>query len=126
MNFFKIYPEHRFIHSWTTGSDSGSLLEFYKEVAAHSDFSKDFVGLADMRDASLDFSPEQAMSIGRFVVDSDYSHSRWVFLVSEPAATALSLVYQNIVMEKHEIFVVSTLEAASEYLELDLKTIIKN
>jgi hypothetical protein len=53
MNFFKIYPEHKFIHTWTTGSDSGSLLEFYKEVAAHSDFSKDFVGLADMRDASL-------------------------------------------------------------------------
>ena len=126
MNFFKIYPEHKFIHTWTTGSDSDSLLEFYKEVAAHADFSKNFMGLADIRDASLDFSPEQAISIARFVIDSDYTHSRWVFLVSEPSATALSLLYQDIVIAKHEIFVVSTLEAASEYLGLNLKTIINN
>ncbi|MFC2098526.1 hypothetical protein ACFLSP_02145 [Bacteroidota bacterium] len=126
MNFFKIYPEHRFIHTWTTGSDFDSLMEFYKEVSAHEDFSKDFVGLADMREASLEFSPEQAAMLARFVVENDYTHSRWVFLASEPSATALSLVYQNIVIKKHEIFVVSTIEAASEYLGINLKNIIEN
>ena len=124
MNFFKIYPEHKFIHTWTTGSDFETLMNFYNEVAAHEDFSKDYVGLVDIREAVLDFKPEQAIEIARFVVDSDYSHARWVFLVSEPSATALTLVYQDIVISKHEIFVVSTLEAASEYLELDLHKII--
>lgn len=125
MNYFRIYPEYRFIHTWTTGSDFESLLSFYKEVAAHKDFSKDYMGLADVGKAVLDFKPEQAVEIARFVVDSDYTHARWVFLVTEPSATALSLVYKDIVLAKHEIFVVSTLEAASEYLELDLNKIIK-
>jgi hypothetical protein len=124
MNFFRIYPEHRFIHTWTTGSDFESLINFYKEVAAHKDFSKEYMGLADIGKAALDLKPEQAMEIARFVVESDYTHARWVFLVVEPSATALSLVYQDIVLAKHEIFVVSTLEAASEYLELDLHKII--
>ena len=125
MNFFKIYPEHKFIHTWTTGSDFETLLEFYKEVAAHEDFSKDYVGLADMSEASLNMTPKQAIQIASFVVESDYSRARWVFLASEPAATALSMVYHDIVIKKHEIFVVSTLEAASEYLGLDINSIIE-
>jgi len=124
MNNFKIYPEHKFIYTWTTGSEFHELLEFYKKVASHEEFSKDYVGLADLRKAVLNFSPEQAVEIANFVVENDYTNARWVFLVSEPAATALSLVYQDIVMKKHEIFVVSTLEAAAEYLEIDLKNII--
>ena len=125
MNFFKIYPEHKLIHTWTTGSDFQSLLDFYKEVAEHPDFSKDYVGLVDISHAELDFSPEQAVQIGRFVIESNYTNARWVFLVSEPAATALSVVYQDIVKDQHEIFVVSTLKAASEYLDLDLESILK-
>jgi len=124
MNFFKIYPEYKFIHTWTTGSDFETLMEFYKEVAAHKDFSKDYVGLADMREGELTLNPEQTIQMAKFVVDSNYSRARWVFLVSEPAATALSLVYQDIVSEQHAILVASTLEAAGGYLGLDLKTII--
>ena len=124
MNFFRIYPEHGFVHTWTTGSDFETLLGFYKEVAAHPDFSKDYVGLADISSAELDFSPEQAIEMGKFVLESNYTNARWVFLVSEPAATALSVVYQDIVKDLHELFVVSSLEAASEYLGLDLKSII--
>lgn len=124
MNDFRIYPEHKFIHTWTTGSDFDTLLEFYKKVAAHKNFSKDYVGLVDMREARLDFTPGQAAMLARFVVDSDFTRSRWVLLVSEPLATALSLVYQDVVIEQHELFVVSTLDAASEYLGLDLKSII--
>jgi len=126
MNFFKIYPEHKLIHTWTTGTDFPTLLEFYKEVGSHEDFSKDFVGLADMREASLDMTSEQAIEIARFVVESDFSRARWVFLVSEPTETALSFVYKDIVLEKHELFVVSTLESASEYLALDLNRIINS
>lgn len=124
MNFFRIYPEHGFIHTWTTGTDFESLLQFYSEVAAHKDFSKDYVGLVDISHANLQFSPAEASQIAKFVVDSDYTNARWVFLVSEPAATALSMVYQNIVQEKHEMFIVSTIEAASEYLDIDIQKII--
>ena len=126
MNYFRIYPEHKFIHTWTTGTDFETLMEFYKEVAAHEDFSKDFAGLADMREAQMDFSPEQAAALARFVVESDYTNARWVFVVSEPEATALSMVYGDIVIKKHEILVVSTLEAASEYLGIDIKNIIES
>jgi len=55
MNFFNIYPEHGFIHTWNTGSDFDSLMELYMEVAAHEDFSKDFVGLADIREAASEY-----------------------------------------------------------------------
>ena len=126
MNYFKIYPEYKFIHTWTTGTDFNTLMEFYKEVAAHEDFSKDFAGIADMRDAQMDLSPKQAIAMARFVVETDYSRARWVFIVSEPEATAISMVYGDIVMEKHELFVVSTLEAASEYLGIDIKKIIES
>lgn len=126
MNFYKIYPEHGLIHTWTTGSDFETLLKFYHEVATHPDFSKDYVGLADIRNAELNFSPEEAMQIGRFVVESDYTNARWVFLVSEPAATALSMVYQEMVKTQHELLVVSTLNAAAEYLALDLINIFSD
>jgi len=126
MNYFKIYPGHEFIHTWTTGSDFETLMKFYKDVATQEDFSKDFVGLADMRKGELAMTPEQASQMARFVVDSNYSRARWVFLVSEPTATALSMVYQDIVSEQHPIFVASTLEAASEYLGLDLEKIIED
>ena len=124
MNFFKIYPEHKFIHTWSDGSDFEMLMDFFKEVSAHEDFSKDYMGLADMREGELLMNPEQSAKMARFVIDSDYSRARWVLLVSEPAATALSLVYQDIVVEQHAIFVASTMEAASEYLRLDLDKII--
>lgn len=124
MNFFKIYPEHRFIHTWTTGSDFETLMNFYKEVASHKDFSKDYMGLVDMRKGDLIMKPEQAAEMARFVVNSNYSNAVWVFLVTKPVATALSVVYQDIVSEQHEMFVASTLEAASEYLGLDLQKII--
>jgi hypothetical protein len=125
MNFFKIYPQHEFIHTWTTGSDYETLLNFYKNVATHKDFSKDFTGLADLRKGELEMTYEQATEIARFVVDSDYSRARWVFLVTEPAATALSMVYQDIVAKQHAMFVASTLKAASDYLGLDLEKIIE-
>jgi hypothetical protein len=124
MNDFRIYPEHKFIHTWTTGSDFETLMEFYKKVAAHKDFSKDYVGLVDMRRANLELTTGQAAMLARFVVESDFSRSRWVLLVSEPFVTALSLVYQDVVIEQHELLVVSTLDAASEYLGLDLRSII--
>jgi hypothetical protein len=124
MNDFRIYPEHKFIHTWTTGSDFETLMEFYKKVAAHKDFSKDYVGLVDMRRANLELTTGQAVMLAQFVVESDFSRSRWVLLVSEPFVTALSLVYQDVVIEQHELLVVSTLDAASEYLGLDLRSII--
>lgn len=34
MNFFRIYPERRFIYTRTTGTDFDTLLAFYKEVAS--------------------------------------------------------------------------------------------
>ena len=99
-------------------------MKFYLDVASHEDFSKDFVGLADMREGELKITTEQVVEMGRFVVDSNYSKARWVFLVSEPIETAFSVVYQDIVSPQHAIFVASTLEAASEYLGLDLEKII--
>ncbi len=126
MNYFRIYPEYKFIYTRTTGTDFETLMSFYKEVASHEDFSKDYVGLGDLRGANMDLSPEQSAELARYVVASDYTNARWVFLVSEPAATALTMVYQGIVSRKHELFVVSTFEAASEYLGLDFRTFIKD
>jgi hypothetical protein len=124
MNDFRIYPEYGFIHTWITGSDFDTLMAFYKKVVAHKDYSKHYVGLVDMREADLELTPAQATMLAKFVVESDFSHSRRVILVSEPFETALSQVYQNVVIQQHELFGVSTLEAASEYLGLDLKKII--
>ena len=50
MNHYRIYPEHKLIHTWTTGTDFKSLMGFYKEVAADPGFSKEYSGIADIED----------------------------------------------------------------------------
>lgn len=118
---FKLLAAERLvIVRWFGPVTFEGVVEWLDELIAHPLFSADFDGIVDLREADLtDMSPMQVKAVAQLMVERQLTRGRWVHLVAGPMETALSMVFSVAVREQYQAQVVSTVEAAAEYLGRD-------
>ena len=118
---YRIDPELRLVIAWFTGEvEYEELLNWHLELAGHPDYHPDFSGVGDMRRASMQVSHEQIEALDRLNAERKIVTGAWALLVDSPRETALAMVYSNVKAGRHPMHYFSTIEAASEYLGVDV------
>jgi len=121
MNDLNIYPEQRLIvlvyHGDVTIND---VIQATKDMVALPNFSNEFDGIADYRDANVRFTVKELAGLTQKVKDDDMAHGTWCLLATTPLETAMMAFFQKQLHDLHPISIFSTVAAASSYLGCDL------
>lgn len=91
----------------------------FREATQDEAFSAEYNGITDLRSIDPGYSAEQAIELAELVVSEHLSKGKWAVLVTEPMVTALTMLYESIVRQQHPVKLYSTIEKASEYLNID-------
>ena len=128
---FKIFPERKLILASFTGTIVyQEVLQWFDEVRAHPDFSKDFQGLVDLRKGVFGAMPtskmaEKAHALAEYMTKIDFTTAQWAILADTPMETSLMMVYSRNASQKHPIKVFLTVEAAEGYLGVPLEDALR-
>jgi hypothetical protein len=121
----KIYPELALSAITFQGLVDFELVQkSIEELGAHPDFSPDYRGVVDHRKSDIRMSPSEVRQVASMVQSTDTTRGRWAMLVDTPQVTALGTIYVEAIQGQHEETLFSTIEAASNYLEIDLSGIV--
>lgn len=123
---FNIYPEYNFCVVRFIGAiDYEDFVQWAADAQAIPTFSKEYDGVVDIRRAVFkQMRPEKARALATYMTDTDFTHGKWVSLVSKPMETALSLVYSELANLKHPHILCSTVSGTGEFLGRDLTRIL--
>ena len=95
-------------------------------MLAHPDFHPDFAGVVDIRQGRIRADLEETQRIAAFVVKHRQdTEARWAYLVTEPRSTAMTTYYGQLIEQKHPARVLYTVEAASDYIGVELSDLLE-
>jgi len=81
--------------------------------------------VTDMRRATMRLARGDMARISEYIAAHDLTFGRWAVLVEDAKVTALSMIYGNHIDGVHEAEVVSSEEAASACLGIDVKPLFE-
>ncbi len=120
-----IYPELKLTSVVFEGDITiEELLEAENDIQNHCDFKLDFNGVYDFRNSKKLFEPKDLDKLKNKSAHFNPNKGKWCSLNSAPFETALSSLFQNKRIEVHPFEVFSSVEAASEFLDIDLSNIL--
>ena len=132
---FKIYPDKKLISALFKGTIVyENILQWFDEVYAHPDFSREYQGIIDLRQVIFGMEhrnqpgkmAEKAKALAQYMAKLDFTSARWAILVVSPIETSLTMMYASNASRKHPINIFSTVEAAENYLGIPLSDVINN
>lgn len=100
-------------------------LDFFKESMLKEFNDPDYVnlklGICDLRKANLILSDKEIKELFEFAIAHDKNLSiKWATLTKGPYETAMAMIYELQAVKHYGYKIFSTLEAACNYLELNL------
>jgi len=99
---------------------ASEMKRLFEKIGSESEFSCKLCGIADLRQATFGTSVADVKELAMSVREQNGENCPWITLVSEPIVTALSLVFKQIVSERYQVQVCSTLERASSLAGRDI------
>jgi len=124
MHKVEIYPEQSLVVAVFSGLVTiEEIKQANIETAKDPKFKKNFDGVTDFRFAKASFTDQQLLQFRESALKSDFTRGIWCILASRPLETAMSLIFANKVQKNH-IKVFSTVEAASAFLNRDLRHLL--
>ena len=122
---YRIDPELRLVIAVFTGEVRyPELRAWHLELAERPDYDPTFKGIGDMRRASMAVSREELEALDQLNAERRLVTGMWALLVDSPNETALAMVYANVKKERHPMHYFSTVEAASNYLGIDVSPFV--
>lgn len=100
------------------------IMEYFMSIVQSPDFSKEYNGVADWRDAQLSLKPDD-LAVFSPANEKNLTEGHWAFLVSDPKTTALSFLIKNQTTVEHPLQIFSEPETASGYLGIDVEPFIR-
>lgn len=105
--------------------DGAISLDFFKQsmLKEFSDptYKNLKLGICDLRKANLILSDKEIKELFRFALDHDQNlNIKWATLTKGPYETAMAMIYELQAVEHYGYKIFATLEAASEYLGIDI------
>lgn len=122
MNTVKIYPDKQLIVGKYNGDVCmNDIVSLTQEMVLNSSYSPLFNGVTDCRGVNLLVTPDEMNAFTRGVIDDEVSLGTWCFICDEPNTTAYMMLFQSNLKSRHPVEVYSTVDAASNRLNIDLK-----
>jgi len=97
------------------------IVSLTQEMVLNSSYSPLFNGVTDCRGVNLLVTPDEMNAFTRGVIDDEVSLGTWCFICDEPNTTAYMMLFQSNLKSRHPVEVYSTVDAASNRLNIDLK-----
>ena len=127
MFHYEIYSEDSLIVLKLDGDcDFSELMTGIQTYMNDPKYLPDFTGVLDMRFGKLVLTPGEIRQISEFVHQQKFAKGRWCHIVDDPMNTALGTLYANLIKDEHPLKVFSTIEAASDYVMIDLSKYLKS
>jgi hypothetical protein len=116
---FDFQPDKELILTACTGSISTSeIIECVDAIRRDPRYRRELNGVCDVREGTLAFGAEDARAIAREIgAGENGSRGKWAFLIDEPRATALVLVFGSERGAKSPVRVFATARSASDWLD---------
>lgn len=92
---------------------ASEMKRLFEKIGSESEFSCKLCGIADLRQATFGASVADVKELAMSVREHNGENCPWITLVSEPIVTALSLVFKQVVSERYQVNICSTLQRAS-------------
>ncbi len=119
---YKIIPEKKLIIEAFKGDIT---LDFFKKSMLKEfndpEYIKLRLGVCDLRQANLILSDKEVKELFKFALEKDQNLSiKWATLTNGPYETAMAMIYELEAEKLYGYQIFSTLEAASEYLGINI------
>lgn len=101
------------------------LIHWYEEIERDERFSNEFNGVTDMRRANMRLARGDMARISQYITERGLTLGRWAVLVEDTKGTALSMIYGEQIDGMHDADVVSSEEAASAYLGINVSPLFE-
>ena len=99
--------------------------ECMQAFVAQPGYAPTLRGLVDLRKAEVEVAAEETRGLARQSLEQGVSRAPWVFLAETPINTALAMLYIDVLTSAHDSRICSTVEAASDYLGVDVAPLLK-
>ena len=86
--------------------------------------ARDASRLEMLRAAATPSVSEEVRALAEFAVEGGFKQGRWALLVTDPKATAFSMLYRQGVGEHYPVQVFSSVDGASAYLGQNLAALL--
>ncbi len=116
-----IYPEDQLVVIHYSGEVT--LAEFGEmagRMLSHPDYQIHFRGVSDFRQAHTKMDEKEFEQLAQSAIDDNAATGDWCVIAASPLETAYSMLYADKLEELHGTTVVSTIESASDHLQVDL------
>lgn len=119
----EIHADLKLIVSRFKGAiDYEDFMRWLDETLRRPGYAREFDGFIDLRQAAYKQArPEKVQALAQHMIATKFTTGRWAVLVGSPIQAALSLHYERKVATQHPMQVVSTPEAAVEFLGRSLE-----
>lgn len=119
---YKIFEDKKLIIEVFNGDIS---LDFFKQSMLKEFCDPAYknlnLGICDLRKANLILSDKEVKELFSFALNHDQNLTiRWATLTNGPYETAMAMIYELQAVEHYGYKIFSTLEAASEYLGINI------
>jgi hypothetical protein len=123
----QIFPEKKLIIIQYEGEISyEDLVATGLELKAMPDFSEEFNGVSDFRNAHKNLSIRELKVYADRIQYKKNTSVKWCSLNSTAKETALTIIFKEHLEYIHPFEVFSTIKAASEYLRTDLSPYLQD
>ncbi len=123
---YVILPEKRvFIEKMEGEITMEGLLRAIAIIWADPDYSSNFGGVLDLRNANLLLNPTEIGELAKMLIaDKSAATGRFALLVNKPFETALSMIFETKMKPKQEINVFTEVANAAWFLQLPAEDLL--
>ena len=122
MNTVDVFPDKQLIVAKYSGNVCmDDVVSLTQEMLSNPSYSSLFNGISDYRGAKLSVTPDEMNAFAKDVIDNEVSLGTWCLLCDEPNTTAFMMIFQSLLKSRHPVEVYSTVAAASNRFNTDLK-----
>lgn len=116
---FDFQPDKELILTVCSGTVSGAeIVECVRAIRRDPRYRPELNGVCDVREGTFAFGVEEARALAREIGASEVrSNGKWAFLIDEPRATALVLVFGSERGAESPVQVFATARSASDWLD---------
>mgnify|MGYP003658781496 CR=1 FL=1 len=98
------------------------LLKAIAIIWADPDYSPDFGGVLDLKDANILLTPTEVGELAKMLInDNSAATGRFALLVNKPFETALSMIFETKMKPKQDINVLTEVASAAWFLQLPVE-----
>lgn len=116
---FDFQPEKELILTACSGTvSSNEIVECVRAIRRDTRYRPELNGVCDVREGTLSFGADEARALAREIAGGEHpSRGKWAFLIDEPRATALVLVFGSERGANSPVRVFATARSASDWLD---------